>query len=622
MNPKVFKFLESSALPPKEVDKLIVSAFIEINGLNLINNQLLRNYSISKRKSTKREKLLQFIEIVQSEIEDFNIEKLIELFEFVISPSDRIVNGAIYTPSEIREYIVAQTFRNQRNNLSEVTIADIACGCSGFLYNSAKELRRITGNTYQEIFQNQIFGLDIQEYSVTRSKLLLSLLALSEGEDVEVFHFNIHQGDALLFNWQEHYSDFDGFQIVVGNPPYVSARNLDDNAKENVKLWEVCTTGNPDLYIPFFQIGYENLAENGILGFITMNTFFKSLNGRALRNYFEERNAGIRIVDFGTNQIFKSKSTYTCICFLENSKRTYIEYYKSEHKELPTNRNQYSRINYRNLDAKNGWNLNDNEIISRIEAVGKPFGEKYKTRHGIATLKNDIYIFKPVEEDENFYYLQNGIVHPIEKGICKDILNSNKLSRDINFDEVKEKVLFPYDGEIKPKALEEEILKEQYPYAYKYLKKKKEDLAKRDKGKGKYEKWFAFGRTQSLEKVANKLFFPKFSDRIPSYLISNDDDLLFYNGQAIIGHSEEEMLLVKKILESRLFWYYIKTTSKPYSSAYYSLNGTYIKNFGIPEFTEDDIDFLINEPNQNIIDAFREDYYDVQLNEELMTEPI
>lgn len=618
MNPKVFKFLESSNLPPKEVDKLIVSAFIEINGLQLNNNRLLREYSISKRKSAKREKLLNFIEIVRNEIKTFDIEKLIELFEFVISPSDRIVNGAIYTPCEIREYIVAQSFRNQRNNLNEVKIADIACGCSGFLYTAAKELRRITGNSYQHIFQNQIFGLDIQEYSVTRSRLLLSLLALYEGEDVEEFHFNIHTGDALIFNWNTVYENFDGFQIIVGNPPYVSARNLDDNAKENVKLWDVCTTGNPDLYIPFFQIGYENLAVNGILGFITMNTFFKSLNGRALRKYFEEHNTGIRIVDFGTNQIFKSKSTYTCICFLENLKRNYIEYYKSENKELPTNRNQYSTINYQNLDAKKGWNLNNNEIISRIEAIGKPFGERYKTRHGIATLRNDLYIFKPIAEDENFYYLQNGIVHPIEKGICRDILNSNKLSRDINFDVVKEKVLFPYDDEIKPKALDEEVLKEQYPYAYKYLNKKKEELAKRDKGTGKYEKWFAFGRTQSLEKVANKLFFPKFSDRIPSYLISNDDDLLFYNGQAIIGHSEEEMLLIKKILESRLFWYYIKTTSKPYSSDYYSLNGTYIKNFGIPEFTEDDIDFLINEPNQNIIDAFLEDYYDVRFNEELV----
>src|SRR5690606_3651243 len=245
--------------------------------------------------------------------------------------------------------------------------------------------------------------------------------------------------------------------------------------------------------------------------------------------------------------------------------------------------------------ARKGWNLNDNEIISRIEATGKPFGERYKTRHGIATLRNDLYIFKPVKEDDEFYYLQNGSLYPIEKGICKDILNSNKLSRSIDFEEVKEKVLFPYNDNVKPKALEEDVLKNRYPNAYKYLKKKKEELAKRDKGKGKYEKWFAFGRTQSLEKVGNKLFFPKFSDKIPSYLISNDDDLLFYNGQAIVGHSNEEMQLIKKILESRLFWYYIKTTSKPYSSEYYSLNGTYIKNFGIPDFTEKDIDFLINE---------------------------
>lgn len=618
MNKEIHQYLKFYSPLPKEVDKLIVSAFIEINNLNLINNKLLKEYSISKRKSLKRDKLLKFIDIIKSVVQDFNIERLIELFEFVISPSDRIVNGAIYTPSDIREYIVTQSFRREGDRITNAKIADIACGCSGFLYTAAIELRRVTGNNYQHIFQNQIFGLDIQEYSVNRSKLLLSLLALSEGEDVEEFHFNIHTGDALLFNWEEHYPNFEGFQIIVGNPPYVSARNLDAEAKENIKNWSVSTSGNPDLYIPFFQIGYENLAENGILGFITMNTFFKSLNGRALRSYFERNSTSIKIIDFGTQQIFKSKSTYTCICFLENTERNYIEYHKSIDRQLPTNRNQYSRINYTSLDARKGWNLNENEIISRIEATGTPFGEKYKTRHGIATLKNDIYIFKPVAEDDDYFYLQNGSLYPIEKGICKDILNSNKLSRDINFDTVVEKVLFPYNDEVKPKALDEEFLRENFPRAFEYLQVKKKILAGRDKGKGKYEKWFAFGRTQSLEKVGNKLFFPKFSDKIPSYLISNDDDLLFYNGQAIIGHSEEEMLLVKKILESRLFWYYIKTTSKPYSSEYYSLNGTYIKNFGIPDFTEDDIDFLINEPNKDIIDAFLEDYYNVQLNEELV----
>jgi len=612
----IFRYLKLYSTQPFEVDRLIVSAFLEINQLIVLENDFLLEYSISENQIQEWNSLYRFIEIINDEIEIFNIERLIELFEFVISPSDRIVNGAIYTPSDIRDYIVNESLSRENVDFDNSKLADIACGCSGFLYTAAKELKRRTNNTYQYIFENQIYGLDIQQYSVTRSKLLLSLLALSEGEDIEEFHFNIHHGDALLFNWQEVINDFNGFEIIVGNPPYVSARNLDEHAKENVKRWEVCTTGNPDLYIPFFQIGYENLAPNGILGFITMNTFFKSLNGRALRGYFERNNASMKIIDFGTLQIFKSKSTYTCVCFLERTERNYIEYYKSTNKELPTDRNSYSRVNYQNLDAKNGWNLNNNDIISRIESIGNPFGKKYKTRHGIATLKNDIYIFKPVAEDEDYFYLQNGSLFPIEKGVCRDILNSNKLSREVDFENVIEKVLFPYDNEIKPKALEEEFLQDTFPRAFEYLQRKRLILSNRDKGKGEYEKWFAFGRTQSLEKVGNKLFFPKFSDKIPSYLISNDNDLMFYNGQAIIGHSEEEMLLIKKIMESRLFWYYIKTTSKPYSSAYYSLNGTYIKNFGIPEFTNNEIDFLLVEEDQEIIDEFLEDYYEVQLGVE------
>lgn len=609
----IFRYLKTYSTQPEEVDRLIVSAFLKINQLQVLENQFLLEYSIDENQINELKSLNDFVEIINTEIDVFNIERLIELFEFVISPSDRIINGAIYTPSEIRNYIVNQTFDNRDFDLQTIKIADIACGCSGFLYTACKELKQRTENTFAYIFQNQIFGIDIQEYSVTRSKLLLSLLALSEGEDIEQFHFNIHQGDTLIFNWQEVIDDFQGFDVIVGNPPYVSARNLDVAAKENVKLWEVCSTGNPDLYIPFFQIGYENLAPNGILGYITMNTFFKSLNGRALRKYFEDNRIAIRIIDFGTHQIFKSKSTYTCICLLEKTEQNFVEYYKSVIKELPNNRNLYSRVNFHNLDAKKGWNLNNNEIISRIEAVGNPFGKLYKTRHGIATLRNDLFIFKPVDEDEDFFYLQNGNLYPIEKGICKDIFNSNKLSRSIDFDSVREKVLFPYNDANKPKALEEEFLKDVFPEAYKYLNKKKLELAKRDKGKGEYEKWFAFGRTQSLEKVENKLFFPKFSDKTPDYLISNDIDLLFYNGLAVIGHSEEEMLLVKKVLESRLFWYYIKTTSKPYSSSYYSLNGNYINNFGICDFTNNEIDFILNENNKETLDAFFEERYGIIL---------
>ncbi|WP_028524678.1 HsdM family class I SAM-dependent methyltransferase [Runella limosa] len=599
---------------PWFVDRLIISAFLYINKIQLNNNLLLLSYCIQENDDDFNN-LVDFTEIIINIKHEFLIEDLIELFEFVISPSDRIINGAIYTPTEIREYIVSQAFLNKKKHLSDAKIADVACGCSGFLYTAAKEIKKITGKSYQEIFKYQIFGLDIQEYSITRSKLLLTLLALSEGEDIEEFHFNLHQGDALIFKWQDYYENFEGFQIILGNPPYVCARNLEDSVKENLKHWSVCTSGNSDLYIPFFQIGYENLASSGILGFITMNTFFKSLNGRALRKYFDDNKISIKIIDFGTSQIFKSKSTYTCICFLEKKEQAYVEYYKSSEREFPSNNKQYYKIAYTSLDAKKGWNLNNNKIISKIEATGKPFGELYKTRHGIATLRNDIYIFKPVAEDKEFYYLQNGSLYPIEKGICKDILNSNKLSRVVDFEAIKEKVLFPYNDEKRPKALEEEDLKARFPKAYTYLQKKKEELKKRDKGNGNYEKWFAFGRTQSLEKVGNKLFFPKISDQTPNYLISNDDDLLFYNGQAIIGHDEREMRVIKKIMESRLFWYYIKNTSKPYSSDYYSLNGNYINNFGVCDLSASEVEYLLIEDDRKKLDCFFEKKYDLQILE-------
>ena len=254
---------------PWFVDRLIISAFLDINGLEVVNNKFLLSYLIRK-EDEDFEILSGFIEIIKNTKDEFHIEDLIELFEYVISPSDRIINGAIYTPSVIREYIVEQAFGRENVEFNTAKIADIACGCSGFLLTAAKELKRSTGNNYQYIFQNQIYGLDIQEYSVTRSKILLSLLALIEGEDIEDFHFNIHQGDTLIFKWEEHYDDFNGFEIIVGNPPYVCARNLEDTVKENLKNWSVCNSGNPDLYIPFFQIGYEYLSENGFLGFITM----------------------------------------------------------------------------------------------------------------------------------------------------------------------------------------------------------------------------------------------------------------------------------------------------------------------------------------------------------------
>lgn len=607
-----FKYLSQYSKTPKDVDRLILSAFLEINRLKPKKNKLIRVYSINRKSKQEYLSLLEFVLAIHADTKSFGFEELIELFEFVVSPADRIINGAIYTPKNIRTYIVLEAFKKSNCIDDAIKISDIAMGCGGFLFNASIELKRRTGRTYSEIFRENIFGLDIQEYSVKRSKLLLSLLALQSGEDIEEFEFKLFQGDSLDFNWTTKIRDFNGFSIILGNPPYVCARNLDLKTKEKLKNWEVCQSGNSDLYISFFQIAIENLRVGGILGFITMNSFFKSLNGRALRDYFIRKELAISIIDFGSEQVFQRKNTYTCICFIENRQQQFISYTESDTKKL-VGKLFFKKIKYNILDSEKGWNLKDNKTISKIESTGIPFSELYQTRHGIATLKNDIYIFRPVDEDKNFFYLQKEILYKIEKGICKDIVNSNKLSREISLNTLKEKVIFPYDKQEKPKLLDEKLIQECFPEAYKYLQNKKTILAKRDKEKGNYEKWYAFGRTQSLEKIKNKMFFPKYSDRTPNFIINSDEDLLFYNGLAVVGSSETEMVIIKKIMESSIFWYYIKTTSKPYSSDYYSLNGNYIKNFGVCELTEKEKKFIIEETDQKILNVFFEDKYKLKI---------
>lgn len=612
MKQQVFKYLSEYSTNPHKVDRLIISAFLNKNKIIVKKNEFLKSFMIQESKKKEYSTLQEFISILEQEITTFEFEELIELFEFIVSPADKIINGAVYTPFNIREFIIKHAFHSKKDSLTTSKIADIACGCGGFLFNASKQLKKQTQKTYSEIFRTQIFGLDIQPYSIIRTKLLLSLLALNEGEDKKDFQFNLFEGDALTFKWQEHLHKFSGFEIILGNPPYVCSRNLTEETKTKLKIWEVCKTGHPDLYIPFFQIGIENLSIDGILGFITMNSFFKSLNGRALREYFQKHTLNFKIIDFGAEQVFKSKNTYTCICLIEKNVQKSIKYVKLESKELSVKAAAFCKINYEGLDSKKGWNLQDNEIISKIESTGVSFGDIYKTRHGIATLKNEIYIFNPVKEDSEYYYLQNGSLYQIEKGICKDIVNSNKLSREITLNNLKEKVIFPYDNGKKPKLLDELFIKENYPKAYKYLVNKRKILSQRDKGKGEYENWFAFGRTQSLEKVENKMFFPKMSDRTPNFIINSDDNLLFYNGLAIIGSTNEELTFIKKLMESRLFWYYIETTSKPYSSNYYSLNGNYIRNFGICEMNKEELEFVIKEQDKNLLDNFFERKYNIE----------
>lgn len=608
MKQEIFTYLKSYSFNPEKINRLVVSAFLYSHDILSIKNRKIKELLITKN-SDEFEALTSFLKI--QKISTF--EELIEVFEFVISPQEKVVTGAIYTPNYIREYILDNTLLEFKN-INNVTICDPACGCAGFLFSATKKIKKQTNKTYFDIFKNNIFGLDIQEYSVIRSEILLSLLSIIEGEDNEVFEFNFFNGNALNFNWDQNVPNFKGFDIVVGNPPYVCSRNIDEETKGYLKFWDVCSSGHPDLYIPFFQIGLTILKPEGYLGFITMNTFFKSINGRALRKYFKNEQNEFKLIDFGSQQVFHSKSTYTCICLIKKVKSEFVEYSKLDiPSDLGSSIIKFNKIPYNLLGSLNGWNLQELEILNKIESIGTPLGEKFKTRNGIATLKNDIFIFEPIDEDSKYFYLQNGSVYPIEKNICKEIINPNKLTKIDSVEPLKKKIIFPYFYENdNVKLIKEATLKNDFPKAYKYLSSKKDILAERDKGNGKYESWFAYGRNQSLEKLKHKLFFPHITPKTPNFVESLDENLLFHNGLALIGNNERDLVFMKKIMSSRLFWFYIINSSKPYGSGYYSLSRNYIKRFGIYNFSETEIDYLIKEINQNIINDFLDIKYGVK----------
>ena len=627
MNQNILKYLKNYSYDTKDVNRLLVSSFLLINNIEHVENKFIKELIILEEK--EHEQVNDFINLFDKRA--FAIEELIELFEFVISPQDKEVNGAVFTPEYIRKHIVQQTIEKYSTKaLSDLKFGDIACGCGGFFKTITEVLVNETDKNYFEIYRDNIYGLDIQEYSIKRTKILLSLLAIINNEDCELFEFNLYCGNALSFDWKtvETLNENNGFDIIVGNPPYVGSSKMDEETKDLLKNWSVSSTGKPDLYIPFFEIGMENLNKNGVLGYITVNTFYKSLNGRSVRSYFSKNQFDLSIIDFGGEQLFKKRSTYTCICIIGKIESSSVKYVKSlSNKIQKIKSSNYITIPYANLDDFNGWYLINKKIqknISKIESCGTPLGEKFEIRNGFATLKNNIYVFKPIKEDNEFYYLlKDGIEYKIEKSICRNAIKPNTLKSENELIEKSEKLIFPYQIEITKTGLfdkEEKILKTitelefkiNYPFTFKYLLTNKKTLALRDKGKRQYDQWFAFGRNQALTLSGYKLLFPYITNK-PCFVITEDTDLLFYNGYAILSKSVEELLLLQKILMSRVFWYYIEHTSKPYAGNYFSVAKNYIKSFGICDLSADETEILSNLIEQDEIDVFLMDKYNIKL---------
>ena len=131
----------------------------------------------------------------------------------------------------------------------------------------------------------------------------------------------------------------------------------------------------------------------------------------------------------------------------------------------------------------------------------------------------------------------------------------------------------------------------------------KPDLQKRDKGNGEYSAWYAFGRTQALTDNGYKLMFP-YMAKSPHFVYTDDKEMLIYCGYAVFNESPQELKILKRILESSVFEYYVAHTSKPYSSGYFSYAKNYVKNFGICDLNDEERYFLSNGVTKEQVNDF------------------
>lgn len=559
--------------------------------------------------------VISFLETWNKYQQSFDLENLIEIFEFVISPAEKEVNGAVYTPRYLRECIVDEVFKKLPvEEIPNMVFGDISCGCGGFLITVAQKLRHQYGLRYSWIYEHNVVGVDVTPYSVSRTKIMLKLLALLENEiianDINIFCQNSLTYD---FNNIGLVRKRKGFDVIVGNPPYIGASKMDVQTKELVKKWSVAKSGKADMYIPFFQIAIENLREDGWLGYITVNNFYRSQNGTCLRQYFANSGYYIKMADFGSEQVFRGRSTYTCLCFVKRSSIGYIDYIACQSKSFAAvGTKDYIRIPYSELND-NQWHLSRSEDVSfvrSVEAIGVPLGKLCQIRNGFATLKNDVYLFSVVKEDGKYYYFtKNDRKYKVEKDVCRDAVKPNILKRESDLPKCMEKLIYPYaEHQGKMVLISEEAFKQKYPYAYRYLCDHKEILAKRDKGGKKYENWFAYGRTQALNLSGYKLLFPYIAEK-PYFVLSKDKDLFFYNGYAIISDSLNDLKVLQKILSSNIFWDYIRLTSKPYGGEYYALAKNYIKKFGIYNFSDAEKRELLSMMSQKKVDKWLMSFY-------------
>lgn len=541
------------------------------------------------------------------------------------------------------------SLKDYRTWLLDLTICDPACGSGAFLNQALEFLiqehahvdeleAKLTGSSLilsdveNAILENNLFGVDINEESVEIARLSLWLRTAQKGRKLTSLNDNIKCGNSLIddpeiagekaFHWEKEFPRVfgkGGFDVVIGNPPYVRVQTIKDSIERESRELESkfeSATRRYDLFVLFMEKSYSLINAQGKVSFILPHKFLIADFGFGIRKFLRTKKFIERVTSFGHEIVFADASTYTCIIELSKDSEE-LEFIEIKPEYLFESKT-YSKVSLGKLTDEK-WELHDaqigrlmtklksnplilNDVLSGIYQGIKNTSDKIFMLKG--EFQKDTFIGFSEELQENVE-LEAKIVYPVAKG--KDIKRYQEL--DINYH-----VIYPhfFNGK-KTVPYEEEDFRTNFPKAYNYLLKFKEFLIEkkvRFKTNPKY--WYSLHRSREIQIFSDIKIVTATIQNYPHFTIDGTGALTDAGGYALTikksKNIKREQLIA--ILNSKLMWFFIRNTSSVYRGGYYAFNTTFLNPFPLPPLE------IVNSYDfppisQEIMDLIRKKYGDV-----------
>ena len=390
-----------------------------------------------------------------------------------------------------------------------------------------------------------------------------------------------------------------GFDIVIGNPPYLRVQGIDKETSTRYKKAFDSATGSYDLYVLFTEKALELLSPNGIANFIVPHKWINSSFGKGLREISRDKIS--KFISFGAYQVFNA-STYTSLIWFKKSPNKTLDYAESN-KDLNTNKeleaylfnlkdDDYTKIKNSELSS-DSWVFTDKQTYNILEKLKRqPFkmSNIFKIFTGLQTSKDSVYFLKNCRSVDSLiigYSTELEKEISIEDSLVKVSVKGNQVHR---YEKIKKDnyIIFPYYFKDEKATLyTESEIKEKFPNGYTYLKECEDILRGRERGKLKNDNfWFRYIYPKSLTLFdKEKLITPQLS---LGGQVSYDENSKFYfkdGNHGLIKYSEykESYKFYLAILNSKLMWFFIKNTSSVFSGGYYYYKPMYLNHFPLPK---------------------------------------